>query len=162
MVYKINITPQTRITATQRDKIFFRIPREKLHKKGLERLLRLEKYNQYKVDLLSICKVKGFELPSQGLIVRFFVPMPVTWRQWKRDLMHMKLHQDRPDIDNFLKAVFDSLTGEDKYVGHLAGISKQWVDAEKGWIEFETTTPVFDEMISFKTKREYRAFGLMS
>ena len=49
--YILQITPQTNVRATQGDRIFFRIPREKLRKAGLSRLMRLEKYNEYKIDL---------------------------------------------------------------------------------------------------------------
>ena len=48
--YILNITPQTNVRATQGDKIFFRIPREKLYKSGLARLQRLERYNEYKIE----------------------------------------------------------------------------------------------------------------
>ena len=58
----LNITPQTHVRATQGDSIFFRIPREKLRPSGLSRLLRLEKYNQYKVDLLAEAKSKSKQL----------------------------------------------------------------------------------------------------
>ena len=54
----LNITPQTHVRATQGDSIFFRIPREKLRPAGLSRLLRLEKYNKYKVDLCAEAKAK--------------------------------------------------------------------------------------------------------
>ena len=47
----LNITPQTHVRATQGDSVFFRIPREKLRPSGLSRLMRLEKYNQYKIEL---------------------------------------------------------------------------------------------------------------
>ena len=56
----LNITPQTHVRATQGDSVFFRIPREKLRPQGLKRLQRLERYNQYKVDLSAEAKKKNF------------------------------------------------------------------------------------------------------
>ena len=79
--YRINITPQTHVRTTQGDRIYFRIPREKLRKAGLARLLRIERYNQYKIDLLSLCKAKGFTLPCQGLCITYYIPVPRSWSE---------------------------------------------------------------------------------
>lgn len=152
-VYRINITPMTNVRATQGDRIFFRIKRENLRPSGLARLQRLEKYNQYKVDLLSLCKSKRFVLPSQGLCVRFFIPMPKSWKKWQRERMNGKLHRSRPDIDNLLKAVFDSLMAEDKFIGHLGEVAKIWTDSEKGWIEFEIKTAPYEEAVLPTSKK---------
>lgn len=143
---QIDITPQTHVRATQADRIWFRIPREQLRPAGLARLMRLERYNKYKIDLLALAKCSRFTLPSQGLCVRFFIPVPKSWRKWKKELMHGKLHQDRPDIDNLLKAVFDSMLAEDKGIGHLYEISKRWVNCDRGWIEFEIKEPTYEEI----------------
>ena len=143
---RLNITPQTHVRTTQGDRIYFRIPRDKLRPSGLKRLLRIERYNQYKIDLLSLCKAKGFTLPSQGLCIRFFIPVPKSWSEKKKRLYHGTLHQSQPDIDNLVKSAFDSLVREDKYVGHIGSISKQWVNFETGWIEFEVIEPILPEV----------------
>lgn len=149
----IRITPQTHVRATQGDKIFFRIPREQLYKAGLARLNRLERYNQYKVDLLALCKAKGFKLPSQGLCITFFIPMPKSWKKWQRAHMNGKLHRSKPDIDNLLKAVFDSLMAEDKFIGHIGEVAKVWTDSEKGWIEFKIKTAPYEEAVLPTSKK---------
>ena len=145
-VIRLNITPQTNVRTTQGDRMYFRIPREKLWPAGFKRLVRIEKYNQYKIDLLALCKSKGFTLPSQGLCIRFYIPVPKSWSKKKKKLYHGTLHQSQPDIDNLVKAVFDSLVSEDKYVGHIGSISKQWVDFETGWIEFEIVEPILPQV----------------
>ena len=148
----INITPQTHVRTTQGDRIYFRIPREKLREAGLKRLLRIERYNQYKVDLLTLCRAKKFELPCQGLCIYYYIPVPKSWSKKKKKLHHGMLHQSTPDIDNLMKATFDSLTNEDKYIGHLGEVCKRWVNFEKGWIEFDIKEPVLKEIPSFKEK----------
>lgn len=132
----LNITPQTHVRATVGDRVFFRIPREKLRPSGLKRLLRLEKYNQYKVDLLAEAKRKQFTMPSAGVAIVFYVPVPPSWSKKKKKLFHGKLHQSTPDLDNLFKAFLDSLVSEDKYVASCT-ISKRWVDFPNGWIEIE-------------------------
>ncbi len=143
---RINITPQTHVRTTQGDRIYFRIPREKLRAAGLKRLERIERYNQYKIDLLSLCKAKGFTLPCQGLCIAYYIPVPKSWSGKKKKLYHGTLHQSTPDIDNLVKATFDSLVREDKYVGHLGSLCKRWVNFERGWIEFEVVEPLLKEI----------------
>lgn len=141
----LNITPQTNVRATQGDKVFFRIPRENLRPPGLKRLKRLERYNQYKVDLRACALEKRFEIQPQGCSFRFYIPMPKTWSKKKRAIMHFKLHQQKPDIDNLMKAVFDSMLSEDKGIAHFEAV-KFWVDFPTGWIEIVTVDPVFPTM----------------
>ena len=138
----LNITPQTNVRATQGDKIFFRIPREKLRPAGLKRLLRLERYNQYKIDLLAESKAKNFTHPQQGGCITFYIPMPKTWRKFKRNAMNFMLHQSKPDLDNLLKAYFDSLFQEDKTISHYEA-KKVWVDFPIGWIEVTVKEPEY-------------------
>ena len=143
--YILQITPQTNVRATQGDRIFFRIPREKLRKAGLSRLMRLEKYNEYKIDLSAEAKRNRLIFPEQGASIKFFIPMPKTWRKFKREAMHFKLHQSRPDIDNLCKALFDSLFTEDKDIAHFEA-AKFWVDFPIGWIEVAIHEPIYDSL----------------
>ena len=137
-----DITPQTNVRATQGDRIFFRIPREKLFPAGLKRLIRLEKYNDYKLSLAGIAKSKRFVPPEQGGHLIFYIPVPKTWKKYKKEEMHLKLHQSKPDWDNLAKAFFDGLFLEDMHIADVR-VTKRWVNQEKGWIEFNTDLPNF-------------------
>jgi Holliday junction resolvase RusA-like endonuclease len=137
----LNITPQTHVRATQGDKVFFRIPRELLRPPGLKRLLRLERYNQYKIDLLAEAKEKHFDFPSQGAAICFFIPVPRSWSMKKKKMHHGFLHQSKPDLDNLLKALGDSLIMEDKYIAHYGSLQKRWVNFPLGWIEITIEEP---------------------
>lgn len=136
----LNITPQTHVRATQGDRVFFRIPRDKLYPSGLKRLLRLEKYNEYKISLSAEAKRMRFTFPPQGAFIKFFIPMPKTWRKFQRERMHFMLHQSKPDIDNLLKSTFDALFSEDKQIAHFEA-AKFWVDFPIGWIEVSIKEP---------------------
>lgn len=133
----LNISPQTHIRTNTGDRIFFRIPRSKLRPSGLKRLLRIERYNNYKVDLLAEAKRKRFTLSPAGMTITFYVPVPKSWSQKKKTAHHGMLHQSTPDIDNFCKALFDSLVSEDKFVANIS-LTKRWVDYPTGWIEIIT------------------------
>lgn len=130
----LNITPLTNVRSTQGDRIYFRIPRDKLRPEGLKRLKRLEKYNDYKVSLLAEAKRNRFVLPEQGAVVVFFIPVPKSWSNKKKKSMHMQLHSGKPDLDNILKGFFDGLFTEDHHIGSIS-VTKLWVNDTKGRIE---------------------------
>jgi Holliday junction resolvase RusA-like endonuclease len=134
--YVFKITPQTHVRATQGDRILFRIPEERRSPASTKRVKRLIKYNEYKVSVLAEAKRLKFNMPDEGCGIRFFFPMPKTWRKPKREALKNKLHKQRPDLDNTVKAIFDSLFIEDKSIAHISEASKYWVDSEQGWIEF--------------------------
>lgn len=137
----LEITPQTWVRATQNDRIFFRIPRDKLKPAGLARLLRLEKYNQYKVSLLALAKQIRFVLPEQGAAITFCIPVSKSWKKYKKSAMHMQLHQEKPDLSNLLKAFEDGLMTEDKGIANYHGLTKIWVNEPVGRIEVLIHTP---------------------
>lgn len=161
VVYTIKLTPQTNVRATQGDSIFFKIPEDKLKPSGYKRKKRLGRYNLYKVDLKSICRVKGFEMPIQGCSVKFYVPMPKSWRDWQRAVMNGTLCLNRPDLDNYLKAVLDSLLKEDKSIAHFGELAKFWVDDKEGWIDFEVEPPKYRAIEMPRTKKAAIANGLI-
>jgi Holliday junction resolvase RusA-like endonuclease len=146
----LNITPQTHVRATQGDSIFFRIPREKLRPSGLSRLKRLERYNNYKIELGAEAKSKGFVFPPVGASITFFVPVPPSWSKKKKKLYHGTFHQSKPDLDNLLKALMDSLMAEDKQIAHIE-LAKRWVDFETGWIEISDKE--YEEVLSLPSPK---------
>lgn len=111
----------------------------------LQRKRRIEKYNAYKLELSAIAKELRFELPHAGFAIYFFLPMPASMlRSKKKSLaMHLQPHLVKPDIDNLLKGVFDSLKKMDQHIYHLAGIGKFWTK-DAPCIEFHTGLSVYD------------------
>jgi Holliday junction resolvase RusA-like endonuclease len=146
-IVRFKITPQTNVRATQGDRVFFRIKRDKLRPAGLKRLLRLERYNEYKLSIWALAKQHRFDFPNQGCWIRFYIPCPKSWSKKKKARFHGYSHLSKPDLDNLTKAVFDSLFPEDKNINHFQA-SKQWVNSNEGWIEFEISDPIFPEITS--------------
>ncbi len=138
----LNITPQTWVRVTQNDRVFFRIPRDKLRPAGLSRLLRLEKYNEYKISLLALAKQQNFILPEQGASITFCMPVSKSWKKYKKLAMHMQLHQEKPDLSNILKAFEDGLMTEDKGIANYAGLTKIWINEPIGRIEISIDQPI--------------------
>lgn len=50
------------------------------------------------------------------LALRFYITMPKSWSKKKKLDMDGKPHQQRPDIDNLVKAFLDALCEDDSYV----------------------------------------------
>lgn len=51
----------------------------------------------------------GFRMPLGHCAVWFYVPMPESWRQKRRQEMIYTVHQNTPDLDNYLKQLYDSI-----------------------------------------------------
>ncbi len=139
--YVFNVTPATWVRVTANDRIFFRIPKNKLYPSGLQRLNRLEKYNNYKLDIAAEAKRLKFDLPHIGAGITFFLPLQKKLSLKKRRLLHGSFHNKRPDLSNLLKAFEDSLLSEDKEIAYYTHLCKRWVDSDKGWIEVTVTDP---------------------
>ena len=59
------------------------------------------------------------------LEVIFLVPMPKSWSKKKKALMAGKPMQQRPDLDNYLKGLFDATHEEDATIWKVTA-SKFW------------------------------------
>jgi Holliday junction resolvase RusA-like endonuclease len=86
------------------------------------------RYYQFKDDLKAV--VKGTLEPQFEVV--FYLPMPKTWSKKKRLLMNGYPHQQKPDVDNLVKALMDALCEDDSYVYDVR-MRKFW--AESGTIE---------------------------
>lgn len=58
------------------------------------------------------------------------IPMPDSWSAKKRACMHGKLHRQKPDFDNTLKAVADALFSDDSVIGD-GRTTKFWCHPEE-------------------------------
>lgn len=138
----LKVTPETWVRVTQNDKIFFRIPEDKLYPASLHRKKRIQKYNDYKVSIAAEAKRIGFVLPEIGAGIIFCLPMPKKWSKKKKNLSHGFFHDKRPDLKNLLSAFEDALMAEDKGIAYYTHLGKRWVNAETGWIEVTVTDPL--------------------
>lgn len=73
------------------------------------------------------CALRKIQLPECGAHVVFHIPMPKSWSKKKRTRMIGQPHQQRPDIDNYTKAIMDAVYGEDSGVWDIRA-TKVWAD----------------------------------
>jgi len=84
-----------------------------------------DKYWLFKKELKILCHLCRWT-PRDDLDVKFVIPMPTSWSEKKRKLMDGKPHQQRPDLDNLVKAFKDALLEEDSHVHTYNNMSKVW------------------------------------
>ena len=70
-------------------------------------------------------KAHRVDLPKKGATVTFILPMPPSWSKTKRLYMCGSPHEQTPDLDNLMKALGDSVYGQDKIISDIR-IIKIW------------------------------------
>jgi len=70
------------------------------------------RYHEFK----DVIRETGASLDESGMLVEFQLPMPPSWSARKRAELNGKPHQQKPDLDNLLKALMDALLPDDSIV----------------------------------------------
>ncbi|QSM00617.1 RusA family crossover junction endodeoxyribonuclease [Oceanospirillum phage vB_OliS_GJ44] len=109
MLEEYSITPVPKPRMTQRDKWAKRPA--------------VMRYRQF----CDQCRESGVTVPDGGAHVRFIMPMPKSWSAKKKAEMAGQPHQQKPDLDNLLKALFDATRKEDSGIYSISAI-KEWGD----------------------------------
>ena len=100
---------------------------------GKPRMVRSDRYKKRpsvtrywacKDRIILAAKKQGFQLGNSFEVI-FYVQMPKSWSQKKKDKMAGEYHTQRTDLDNYCKALMDSLLGEDSGVYHFKA-TKVW------------------------------------
>ena len=82
------------------------------------------KYWAFK-DLINLAaKNQNFTLGDSFYAI-FEIEMPESWSQKKKDKMNGRPHQQKPDGDNLIKSVQDSLLQEDSHIWKFSA-EKRW------------------------------------
>lgn len=64
-------------------------------------------------------------MPEAGSHITFILPMPTSWSKKKRAVMNGQAHQQKPDVDNMIKALMDALYVDDAHIWDLR-VTKLW------------------------------------
>jgi Holliday junction resolvase RusA-like endonuclease len=146
----IPVWPATNVRSTQGDRWLFSVSDEYLKAydqkrmethgrvgRNLDRKRQLEKYNAYKEEIRYWVDKTQFVIPLGHFAMWFYLPFPKSWRKPKRLEMAGKAHMSTPDLDNMIKAIFDSIMprrsrisgekGADDRKIHLYLAGKIWV-----------------------------------
>ena len=82
-------------------------------------------YRRYADVLRIAAEVQQFVFPVAGADLHFALPMPDSWSQKHRRRMDGQPHQQKPDLDNLVKAVMDALHRQDCQIWHITA-EKRW------------------------------------
>lgn len=101
-----------------------------------------ERYSQFKVDMLKLLEEMDIkEEPLEGILevsMQFHVQIPKSWSKKKKLSKEGQYCDNTSDIDNYIKAIFDSLNGvlygDDKQIVKIALAEKRYSSEPK--IEF--------------------------
>lgn len=118
----IPVWPATNVRSTQGDRWLFSVSDEYLVAydqkrlethgrvgRNLDRKRQLEKYNAYKEEIRYWVDKNEFIIPVGYFAMWFYLPFPKSWRKQKRAEMKGAAHMSTPDLDNMIKAIFDSI-----------------------------------------------------
>jgi len=83
-------------------------------------------------------RARGVQVPESGAIITFGIPMPKSWSIKKKTAMLSAPHQQKPDIDNLLKALLDAVHKDDSGIWQITA-SKRW--SENGFIRIICFAP---------------------
>ncbi len=92
------------------------------------------RYHAFRDELRRLAKQGKFILPAAGMSLMFVIPMPKSLSKKERARRKWQPHQQKPDIDNLLKAFLDALAKEDSYVWGLESVQKVWGGTGEGKI----------------------------
>lgn len=94
------------------------------------------RYFSYRHALRTLAILHGYTV-DPVLNLTFVMPMPKSWNDSKRVAMDTKPHQQKPDLDNLMKAFKDSLCEDDSFVHTYEDVKKVW--GKEGAIIVKTT-----------------------
>jgi len=96
----------------------------------------VEKYWAFKKWFLLLCNRRGLtDLPA-SIGITFIMAMPESWSEKKKKNYYGSPHQQRPDLDNLVKAVKDCLCKDDSHIWRYTYMEKKWGREGKIIIEF--------------------------
>lgn len=67
----------------------------------------------------------GLTIPTSGAHVCFVMPMAKSWTKQRSIVMEGQPHEQRPDLDNLLKALGDALFEDDSCIWDIR-VTKVW------------------------------------
>ena len=76
------------------------------------------------------CALNHVKLPTQGADVTFVVPVFTSWSKKKKAEMIGKPHQQTPDLDNYIKGLFDAVYADDSCIWEITA-RKIWGEEGK-------------------------------
>lgn len=112
-IYELKVNPNTKPRMTQRDRWKHRPC--------------VDQYYAFKDELKVQANLVDLQtLPGELLCLSFIIRMPDSWSEVKKVRYDKTPNIQRPDMDNFLKALQDAFCKEDKGIWRIGNLEKRW------------------------------------
>ena len=92
------------------------------------------KYFKWKTDFAFLCKEKNFNPTTSMPNIVFEFAIPKSYSKARKAYLLGKEHDVKPDIDNCLKSILDSICPKDQKISRVGTMKKVW--GEKSRIIF--------------------------
>ena len=89
-----------------------------------------ERYWAFKEEV----RLKRVKVPEKGAHITFVMPVPKSWTKKKKAEHLGKPHQQKPDVDNLVKALLDAIYDDDAHVWDVRA-TKIWGEIGKIVVE---------------------------
>ena len=70
---------------------------------------------------------------DQSSLLAFLIPVSESWSNKKKQELNWTPHEQRPDVDNLVKGLYDAVYGEDSHISMCFAV-KIWVPADMSCI----------------------------
>ena len=153
----IPVWPATNVRSTQGDRWLFSVSDDYLIEydkrrmethgrpgRNLDRKRQLEKYNAYKEEIRYWVDKSQFIIPMGFFAMWFYLPFPKSWRKPKCIEMEGKAHTSTPDLDNMIKALFDSIMPRRSRISGEKGADDRKIHC---YVAFKVWVPLGSERI---------------
>lgn len=85
----------------------------------------VQKYRNLKDQLLSL--MGPYPADPHIVSAEFYLPMPKSWPKRKKEFMAGQMHRQKPDLDNLMKFLGDSLFPDDSRIA-AGTYAKYWAE----------------------------------
>ncbi len=85
-----------------------------------------KRYFNYSDELKILVGDRVNDIDWEDLEIDFILPMAKSWSKKKKVLYNGQPHKNRPDLDNLIKAIQDSLFEEDSHIWQYGRMRKIW------------------------------------
>jgi len=112
------------------------MPKPRMTKKSSVYSKAAKRYWAWKDELWYACFDNALDVTTVAppcISCEFTLPMPKSWSKWKREEMLGKIHRQKPDLSNLIKAIEDCLWDKDEGIGMYGRMVKRW--GKEGQIE---------------------------
>lgn len=130
---ELNIELKSKPRMTKRDRFLSSVNFYSKNEKLMKRHKKLREYWDCKTELIHLFKENNIEYNNWDSLnnIDFVIQMPKSWTKKKKKLLLNQKHQQKPDLNNLVKALEDFLFEDDAKISSYNNVNKIWGETHK-------------------------------